>query len=216
VAVIRAAALAEFSQAWAGGEQRVTSVEWLLPLMALGYLSGAWLGALSVCRLAGVADPRHAGSGNPGFSNVLRLYGRRLALATLLVDAAKGMPVLWLSMALGLAPWAQGLVGLAVLLGHSYPLWHRFRGGKAVASAFGVMLVLTPWVALVCAALWTLLAWRVRTAAVASLASAGLAPLASVWLAPDYVGVVMAFTALVLVRHVLNIRRLSRGDEAGL
>lgn len=194
------------------GEEQLT----LLVLVLLGYLSGSWLGALWVCRWAGVGDPRREGSGNPGFSNVLRLHGRRLAAATLLLDAVKGMPVLWLVMAAGLGPWAQGLVGLAVLLGHSYPPWHRFRGGKAVASAFGVLLVLTPWVALCCAVLWTLLAWRVRTAAVASLASAGAAPLASLWLAPDYVLVVLTFTALVLVRHLLNIRRLGKGDEHAL
>nr|WP_104202943.1 glycerol-3-phosphate 1-O-acyltransferase PlsY [Halomonas saliphila] len=187
-----------------------------MALLLLGYVSGSWLGALWICRLAGVGDPRLAGSGNPGFSNVLRLHGRRLAAATLALDAVKGMPALGLAMAFGLPPWAQGVVGLAVLLGHSYPPWHRFRGGKAVASAFGVLLVLTPWVALCCAALWAVLAWRVRTAAVASLSSAGVAPLASLWLAPDYVLVVMAFTALVLVRHLLNIRRLGRGDEPGL
>ena len=188
----------------------------LLVLTLLGYLSGSWLGALTVCRLAGVGDPRLAGSCNPGFSNVLRLHGRRLALATLLVDAAKGVPALLLAQLAGVPPWAQGLVGLAVLLGHSYPAWHRFRGGKAVASAFGVMLVLTPGVALVCAALWSLLAWRVRTAAVASLASAAMAPLASLWLAPEFVIVVIAFTLLVLGRHVLNIQRLGRGDEPSL
>lgn len=188
----------------------------ILPLVAIGYLSGTWLGALTVCRLAGVGDPRLAGSCNPGFSNVLRLHGRRLALATLVVDVAKGMPVLWLAMWLGLPPWGLGLVGLGVLLGHSYPAWHRFRGGKGVASAFGVMLVLTPWVALCCAALWMLLAWRVRTAAIASLASAAMAPLASFWLAPEFAGVVIVFTLLVLGRHVLNIRRLGSGDEPGL
>lgn len=188
----------------------------LLSLMLLGYLCGSWLGALWVCRRAGVDDPRRAGSGNPGFSNVLRLHGRGLAALTLLLDAAKGMPVLWLAMWLGLAPWAQGMVGLSVLLGHSFPVWHRFRGGKAVASAFGVMLVLTPWVALCCAVLWALLAWKVRTAAIASLASAAVAPLASLWLAPAYVGVVLVFTGLVLVRHLLNIRRLGRGDEPSL
>ncbi|WFM70566.1 glycerol-3-phosphate 1-O-acyltransferase PlsY [Halomonas sp. CKK8] len=188
----------------------------ILPLMATGYLSGTWLGALTVCRLAGVGDPRLVGSCNPGFSNVLRLHGYRLALATLVVDVAKGMPVLWLAMWLGLPPWGLGLVGLGVLLGHSYPAWHRFRGGKGVASAFGVMLVLTPWVALCCAALWMLLAWRVRTAAIASLASAAMAPLASLWLAPEFAGVVIVFTLLVLGRHVLNIRRLGRGDEPPL
>ncbi len=185
-------------------------------LVALGYLSGSWLGALTVCRLAGVGDPRLAGSCNPGFSNVLRLHGRRLALATLAVDAVKGMPVLVLAILLGLPPWGQGLVGLGVLLGHGYPLWHGFRGGKAVASAFGVMLVLTPAVALVCAGLWTLLAWRVHTASIASLTSAAMAPLASLWLAPDYALVVTAFTLLVLIRHLLNIRRLGRGDEPGI
>ena len=188
----------------------------ILPLMATGYLSGTWLGALTVCRLAGVGDPRLVGSCNPGFSNILRLHGYRLALATLVVDVAKGMPVLWLAMWLGLPPWGLGLVGLGVLLGHSYPVWHRFRGGKGVASAFGVMLVLTPWVALCCAALWMLLAWRVRTAAIASLASAAMAPLASLWLAPEFAGVVIVFTLLVLGRHVLNIRRLGRGDEPPL
>lgn len=188
----------------------------ILPLMATGYLSGTWLGALTVCRLAGVGDPRLVGSCNPGFSNILRLHGYRLALATLVVDVAKGMPVLWLAMWLGLPPWGLGLVGLGVLLGHSYPAWHRFRGGKGVASAFGVMLVLTPWVALCCAALWMLLAWRVRTAAIASLASAAMAPLASLWLAPEFAGVVIVFTLLVLGRHVLNIRRLGRGDEPPL
>ena len=147
---------------------------------------------------------------------MLRLHGYRLALVTLAVDAVKGMPVLWLAMWLGLPPWGLGMVGLGVLLGHAYPAWYRFRGGKAVASAFGVMLVLTPWVALFCAALWTLLAWRMRTAALASLASAAMAPLASLWLAPEFVGVVIVFTLLVLGRHALNIRRLGRGDEPGL
>lgn len=195
----------------------MTALEWQLPWMvALGYLSGSWLGALSVCRLAGLDSPFRAGSGNPGFSNVLRLHGPRLALATLVVDVVKGMPVLWLAMALDFPPWAQGMVGLAVLLGHSYPVWYRFHGGKGVASAFGVMLVLMPGVALVCASMWLLAARWLRTAAVASLASAGLAPLASLWLAPDYVMVVIAFTLLVLVRHLLNIRRLRRGEEPGL
>lgn len=181
-----------------------------LALMSLGYLCGALLGAVWVCRLASVMDPRRLGSCNPGFSNVLRLYGRRLGLATLTFDAAKGMPALWLAKSSGLPPWAQGLVGLAVLLGHSYPLWHDFRGGKAVASAFGVLLVLTPPVALLCAACWVVLAWRVRTAAVASLASAALAPLASVWLAREHIWVVIAFTLLVLVRHAWNIRQLGQ------
>ncbi|WP_052383918.1 glycerol-3-phosphate 1-O-acyltransferase PlsY [Litchfieldella xinjiangensis] len=182
-------------------------------LLLLGYLSGSWLGALTVCRLAGVRDPRFAGSHNPGFSNVLRVYGPRLALPTLFIDAAKGMPAMWLAKTLALPTWLQGLVGLGVLLGHSYPVWHRLRGGKAVASAFGVLLIMTPGVALACAAWWGLVAaWR-RSAAIASLTSATLAPLVSHWLAPDFVWVIVAFALLVLTRHVWNIRRLGRNRK---
>ncbi|HAA46456.1 MAG: hypothetical protein XD36_0261 [Halomonas sp. 54_146] len=181
--------------------------------IVVGYLSGSWLAALSVCRLAGVGDPRQHGSFNPGFSNVLRLYGPRLASATLLLDALKGMPAVLGAKMVGCPVWLQGLVGLAVLLGHSFPLWHGFRGGKAVASAFGVLLILVPSVALLTAALWALLAWRLRTAALASLVSAAAAPLLCAWLTPAYVMVVAGFSLLVLARHGLNIRRLRRGEE---
>ncbi|MDP3535303.1 glycerol-3-phosphate 1-O-acyltransferase PlsY [Halomonas sp. M1] len=185
-------------------------------LIVLGYLSGSWLAALSVCRLAQVADPRFHGSCNPGFSNVLRLYGPRLAAATLLLDALKAVPAVLAAKLLALPIWLQGAVGLAVLLGHSYPLWHKFRGGKAVASAFGVLLVLVPSVALLSAVCWALLAWRLRTAAAASVVSALIAPIACYWLAPEYVSVVGGFSLLVLARHWLNIRRLRQGEEPNL
>jgi glycerol-3-phosphate acyltransferase PlsY len=180
----------------------------------VGYLSGSWLSSLSVCRLAGVADPRERGSCNPGFSNVLRLYGPKLAGLTLVLDAAKGVPAVLGAKALGYPIWLQGLVGLAVLLGHSYPLWHGFRGGKAVASALGVLLVLTPGVALISAAVWALCACQLRTAAMASLFSALTAPLACIWLDPAYVPVVGAFSLMVLARHWANLRRIRRGEEA--
>ncbi|RUR33718.1 glycerol-3-phosphate 1-O-acyltransferase PlsY [Vreelandella nanhaiensis] len=184
--------------------------------IVIGYLSGSWLAAISVCRAAGVSDPRCCGSCNPGFSNVLRLYGPRLAGATLVLDALKGVPVVLASKVMALPISWQGLIGLSVMLGHSYPVWYGFRGGKAVASALGVLLVLVPGVALISAAIWALLAWRLKTAALASLMSALIAPLACVWLAPSYVGVVGCLSLLVLLRHWLNIRRLRRGEEPRL
>lgn len=186
---------------------------WLMALLVAGYASGCWLGSVTVCRLAGQQDPRFRGSCNPGASNVLRLYGKRLALATLVVDAFKSWPVLTVGLVQGLSPWALGGVGVSVLLGHCYPGWNHFRGGKAVASAFGVMLLLVPGVALVCTLVWVILAWRMRTASLASLASAAMAPLASLWLAPDYSGVVAVFALLVLARHAINIRRVAHGEE---
>ncbi|MCP1315802.1 glycerol-3-phosphate acyltransferase, partial [Halomonas sp. 707D7] len=92
------------------------ALDWML----LGYLSGSCLAAPWVCRLAGVADPRASGSCNPGVSNVLRLYGPRLALATLALDVAKAMPAVAAVKSQALPVWVQGAVGLAVLLGHSY------------------------------------------------------------------------------------------------
>lgn len=186
---------------------------WTAVWIVVGYISGSWLAALSVCRLAGVGDPRQHGSFNPGFSNVLRLYGPRLAAATLVLDALKGMPAVLGAKIMSCPVWLQGLVGLAVLLGHSFPLWYGFRGGKAVASAFGVLLVLVPKVALLSALIWALLAWRLRTAAMASLVSAAAAPLICAWFTPQYVLVVGGFSLLVLARHGLNIRRLRRGEE---
>lgn len=185
-------------------------------LIVCGYLSGSWLGAITVCRLARLPDPRLTGSGNPGFSNVVRLHGIGPGLATLLIDMAKGWPVLWLGMAAELEPSGLGMVGLGVLLGHCYPLWYRLRGGKAVASAFGILLLLAPGVALICALVWVLLALWIHTAAVASLTSACLAPLVSLWLAPDFTREVVVFALLVLIRHGLNIRRLSDGSEPQL
>ncbi|WP_027966212.1 glycerol-3-phosphate 1-O-acyltransferase PlsY [Halomonas halocynthiae] len=187
-----------------------------MPLIIMGYVSGSWLGSVTVCRLTNKPDPRYSGSCNPGASNVLRLYGKHLALATLLIDALKSWPVLIIGLVLNLPPWGLGLVGVSVLLGHCYPQWNHFRGGKAVASAFGVMLLLVPGVALLCAMTWGLLAWKVRTAAVASLVSAALAPLISLWLAPDYTAVVVVFALLVLGRHAINIRRVRRGEEPRL
>lgn len=185
-------------------------------LMVAGYLSGSLLGAVWVCRALGRRDPRYAGSRNPGFSNVLRVHGAVPAALTLTIDAVKAMPVLWIAQREALPLWIQGAVGLSVLVGHSYPAWHRGRGGKAVASAFGVLLMIATPVAWVCALCWGLLAWRSRTAAVASLAAALLAPLASYWLAREATLVVSAFSALVLVRHAWNIRHLGQGGEHGL
>ncbi|XAW61283.1 glycerol-3-phosphate acyltransferase [Halomonas sp. Bachu 37] len=182
----------------------------------VGYLSGSCLAAPWICRWAGVADPRSRGSCNPGFSNMLRLYGIRLALMTLVLDAAKGVPAVLSLKLLGGPVWAQGIAGAAVLLGHSYPVWHRFRGGKSVASAFGVLLVLAPAVALGSAALWSLLAWRLKTAAMASLASAMAAPLLCLWWTPRYIVVVGGFSLLIVARHWLNIRRMGRGTEPSL
>ncbi|MGO2414506.1 MULTISPECIES: glycerol-3-phosphate 1-O-acyltransferase PlsY [Cobetia] len=195
----------------------LTSWQQLSLLLAAAYACGSILGAVWLCQILRLSDPRLAGSFNPGFSNVLRLHGTLPAMLVLAFDAAKGMPALWLALQLSLPPWALGLVGLAVLVGHSLPLWHRgHRGGKAVAAAFGVLLILAPGVALSCAALWIGLAWRLRTAAIASLVAGLAAPLFSLWLAPEMSGVILVFSSLIVIRHALNLRRLSDGSEPRL
>ena len=185
-------------------------------LLILGaYLLGSVSAAIVVCRLAGFPDPRTGGSGNPGATNVLRLAGRGPAAATLAGDFCKGLLPVLLAAGLQRAPEVLALVGLAALLGHVYPLFFGFRGGKGVATALGVLLAWS-WQALLLVALvWLLTAAVFRYASLAALASFLAAPL-TVWLFPGQPSLNAAMTVisvLVFWRHRSNIRSLLAGRE---
>ena len=182
---------------------------WILP----GYLLGSIPFGLILTRLAGFGDIRRIGSGNIGATNVLRTGNKALAAATLLLDALKGaLPVLlaiWLGDSEGVL-WA----GAGAVLGHAFPIWLNFRGGKAVATAYGALFAAAWPVGLCAGAIWLAVAAVARRSSLASLASMALAPvLAAVLADATVVKLALVIAVLVFIRHHTNIRRLLAGTE---
>lgn len=194
---------------------------WINLFMAIGaaYLIGSVPFAVIVSRVMGLADPRTYGSGNPGATNVLRSGNKVAAALTLLGDALKGWFAVWLAQRLGpqygIADAGVSLVAIAVVLGHLYPVFLRFRGGKGVATAAGVILALNPWLALATAITWVIVAVFFRYSSLASIAAAIFAPFYSAFGwgfdAPFVALVVIA--GLTVYRHRVNIRHLLAGSE---
>lgn len=201
----------------------------IVPLLAalLAYLIGSLSFAVIVSRALGLNDPRHYGSGNPGATNVLRSGSKLAAVLTLLLDAAKGWLPVWAvgvwGPAHGLHEGTQALVALGAFLGHLYPVFFRFKGGKGVATAAGVLLGIDGWLGLFVLLTWLAVAVVSRYSSLAALVAAVVAPLAylladGAWWRADrwLVLAVVAMSALLIWRHRANIGRLMRGQESRL
>ena len=178
------------------------------------YCLGSVSFAIAVSRLMQLPDPRTYGSRNPGATNVLRTGKRAAAALTLAGDAGKGWLAVWLAQLY--APEAAALAGLAVFLGHLFPLFHRFKGGKGVATAAGVLFGLDVWLGLGSLATWIVIAVFFRYASLASLVAALFAPFFAwyVSLSDDVLFVVASIAALLVWRHKGNIGRLFAGTES--
>jgi len=185
----------------------------LLPVM--GYLAGSLASAVIVCRVMGLPDPRSGGSGNPGATNVLRLGGKKAAVLTLLGDVLKGVLPVLAARALDVSEPACAITALGAFLGHLYPVFFRFQGGKGVATAFGATVALSWPVGLVFGALWLALAFITRYSSVASITAAVTSPFAAVMLTPhlSYAIVSATVAAFIVWRHRENIARLRAGSE---
>lgn len=186
------------------------------------YLVGSLSFAVIISRLAGLSDPRTYGSKNPGATNVLRSGNRAAAVATLVLDALKGyVPVV---LAVWLAPrfgWGQGtvaLVGLAAFLGHLWPVFFRFQGGKGVATAAGVLFGLNPWLGLATLASFAIIVAFFRYVSLASIVAAAFAPFYQmlIWGQGPTLFAVGVMGLLLVWRHSENIRRLFAGTESRL
>ncbi|MCJ7818838.1 MAG: glycerol-3-phosphate 1-O-acyltransferase PlsY [Syntrophales bacterium] len=195
----------------------------MLALTVLAYLVGSIPSGLVVARVLGGPDPRQFGSGNLGTANVYRLLGRKAGALTLLGDAAKGaLPVALARLMLtSLGAWQDtgvALVAAAAVAGHVFPLYLGFKGGKAVATTFGVVAVLSPWAALNLVAVYILALYQTRTFSVSALICAWLLPVA-VGLFSDskaYLLLSGALSGLILVCHRENLERFFKGEEPRL
>lgn len=192
-----------------------------------GYLIGSLSFAVIVSRLMGLSDPRTFGSKNPGATNVLRSGSKAAAIITLLLDAAKGwLPVVlvqWYGKAYGLQEGTMAMVGLAAFIGHLYPVLFKFKGGKGVATACGVLVGIHPILGLAGGAIWLIMAWAFRYSSLASLTAAVLAPVVYVfgdgaaWYMNKGVLLSVSVMSLLLIyRHAENISRLIKGNESKL
>lgn len=186
----------------------------------LAYLIGSISFAVIVSRVMGLADPRSYGSKNPGATNVLRSGNRTAAVCTLLGDAAKGWLAVYLARFFaeryGFGDTTIALVALAVFVGHLYPVFHRFAGGKGVATAAGVLLALHPMLGIGTIATWIIIAFFFRYSSLAALVAAVFAPLWYLFLfGPGPIGMAVgAMSALLVWRHRANIGKLIAGKEA--
>jgi glycerol-3-phosphate acyltransferase PlsY len=181
------------------------------------YLLGSISFGILISRMFGLPDPRTVGSGNPGATNVLRSGKKMAALLTLLGDAFKGWFPVWLALQSGMLMWVVSWVGFAVFLGHLYPTYYRFKGGKGVATALGVLLALSGWLGLAVVVTWALVFAIWRYSSLAAIVAASLAPVFAYFLLPykDYLILTLAITVLLIWRHRSNIQKLMAGTEAG-
>lgn len=180
-----------------------------------GYLLGSVSSAIIVCSLLGLPDPRTGGSGNPGATNVLRLGGKKAAAVTLFGDWLKGLLPLLAAHAVDAAPPVFAATGLAAFLGHLYPVFFGFRGGKGVATALGVQFGLALPIGLTVGAVWLVMAYVVNISSLSALVSMALAPVV-VWIfRPDpwLVGMQVLVSVVMFWRHRSNIRNLLSGSE---
>ena len=183
-------------------------------LVVFSYLLGSVPSGLIIGKLSGL-DVRKAGSGNIGATNVARLLGKKVGLLTLVADTGKGFVPIWLAQQIGLSDPITALVGIAAFLGHLYPIFLKFKGGKGVATGFGVLLGLAPLATTILLALFAAVAFTTRIVSLSSMVSAVAAPLV-LWLfyySPAYIMMAAVMAIMIVFRHYANIQRLLNGTE---
>ena len=186
-----------------------------IALIVAGYLLGSIASAVVVCRLLGLSDPRTEGSHNPGTTNVLRLHGKKAALMTLAGDLLKGYLPVACATFLGAPHWVTAAAGVAAFIGHLYPLFFGFQGGKGVATIIGVLLGIHWLLGGAFIATWLMVAALFRYSSLAAMTAALLTPIFT-WLItadPAYVGAMTLLATILLWRHRSNMQSLVKGTE---
>lgn len=181
--------------------------------LIIAYLLGSVCSAIIVCRVLGLPDPRTEGSHNPGTTNVLRIGGKGPAALTLLGDMLKGVVPVLVARHYGLEPAVVSAVGLAAFLGHLYPVFFRFEGGKGVATALGVLFAVHWPLGLIVGAIWVTAFAATRISSLGSILGFAAAPFVAWQMAPAYMLGIVGMSLLLLARHKPNIIALVKGEE---
>ena len=189
---------------------------WLLVVLLIisAYLIGSISSAILLCKLLKLPDPRSFGSNNPGATNVFRLGNRGLACVVLLFDVLKGGLPVWGAYRLGIEPWFLGVIGVASCLGHMYPIFFGYKGGKAVATALGVLLPIGFGLGALLIITWFVVAKTTRYSSLAAIVTVSLAPFYTWLIKPLYVYPVLMLSVLIIFRHKDNLIRLLKGTES--
>lgn len=182
-------------------------------LILFAYLFGSISSAVIFCRLAGLPDPRENGSHNPGATNVLRIGGKLSALGVLMADMLKGMLPAALGFYFELSPTAIGFITLAACLGHIFPIFFKFRGGKGVATAFGAMIAFGPEIAGLALLIWLITLFFFGYSSLSAVVTSLLLPLIVWWFKPEFTFPLALVCCLLIYRHHENIQRLWRKQE---
>ncbi|KHT38515.1 glycerol-3-phosphate 1-O-acyltransferase PlsY [Vibrio sinaloensis] len=184
-----------------------------LVMIIIAYLLGSISSAVLICRMLRLPDPRKMGSNNPGATNVLRIGGKKAAAAVLLCDMLKGTIPVWSGFFLGIDPVILGVIAIAACLGHMYPLFFHFKGGKGVATALGAIAPIGLDFTAMVIATWLAVALVFRYSSLAAIVTVLLAPLYTWMFKPQYTLPVAMLCCLIVFRHHQNIRRLLDGSE---
>jgi glycerol-3-phosphate acyltransferase PlsY len=183
-------------------------------MVVMAYLVGSISSAILLCKLLSLPDPRSTGSKNPGATNVLRISNKYVAAAVLVFDILKGTLPVWGGYFLGLEPLYLGVIAVAACLGHMYPIFFNFAGGKAVATAFGVLLPIGFDLGGLLILTWLLVAKVTRYSSLAAIVTVSMAPVYTWLLKPLYAYPVLMLSGLIIFRHKDNIIRLIKGTES--
>ncbi|GIU47867.1 MULTISPECIES: glycerol-3-phosphate 1-O-acyltransferase PlsY [Shewanella] len=185
-------------------------------MIITAYLAGSISSAILVCKLRGLPDPRLEGSGNPGATNVLRIGGASSAGLVLFFDMLKGAAPSYCGYLLGQDAVSLGLIAIAACLGHIFPIFFNFQGGKGVATAFGAMAPIGGDLALSLIVTWIVFVLVTRYSSLAAILTAMLAPIYTWWLDDRFIIPVAMLSLLIVIRHKDNIKRLRIGEESKL
>lgn len=189
----------------------------VIALLALlgAYLIGSLSSAVILCKVSGLPDPRTQGSGNPGATNVLRMGSKKLAALVLLIDVLKGVVPVLIGRMLGFDITILTLIAFFAFLGHLYPIFFQFKGGKGVATALGAFLALSPMLAGAALLTWIVIFILSRISSLSAITAAALTPVYALWLieAPIARWMILFIALLLLWRHRSNIQRLLAGEE---